>query len=156
GCVFDEEIDIEDQVAGVILYANGVLTSYTLCAYAPYEGHTIHLEGTLGRLEYQSVSSTGWLPGTKKSGESPKPTGSSLWFYGPDGTSEKIEIPKVEGGHGGSDPTLRRDLFGEPEPDPLGRQAPLWEGLQAVLVGAACNQSITTGQPVDIQALLEG
>ena len=156
GCVFDEEIDIEDQVAAVIWYENDVLCSYTLCAYAPYEGHTIHLEGPLGRLEYQSVSSTGWLPGAKEFSESPKSIGSSLWFYSPYGTSEKIEAPKVEGGHGGSDTLLLQDLFGEPTPDPLGRQAPLWEGLQAVLVGAACNESIATGNPVDIQALLKG
>ena len=155
GCVFAEEVDIEDEVAAVIRYQNGVLCSYTLCAHAPYEGHNIQLEGPLGRLEYVSVSDTGWLPGTKKFSQSPKPTGQSLWFYSPDGRSEKIEVPPVEGGHGGSDSLLRQDLFGEPRPDPLRRQAPLWEGLQAVLVGAACNESIATGKPVDVQGLLK-
>jgi len=146
GCVFDPEIDIEDQVAAIVRYENDVLLSYDLVAYAPYEGHRIVLEGVDGRLEYESVSSTQWLPGAKKFGTSPRTAGASLWFYAPDGSSEKIEAEKVEGGHGGSDTLLRQDLFGEPAEDPLGRQAPLWEGLQAVLVGAACNQSIATGE----------
>ena len=156
GCVFAEEIDIEDQAAAIIRYANGVLASYTLCAYAPYEGHKMQLEGTLGRLEYDVVGETGWLPGAKKFGKSPRPTGEALMFYSPEGRGERIEAPSLEGEHGGSDPLLRRDLFGEPRPDPLRRKAPLWEGLQAVLIGAAANHSIATGKPVDVQSLLQG
>jgi hypothetical protein len=77
-------------------------------------------------------------------------------FYAPGGRGEQIEAPTLEGEHGGSDPLLRRDLFGEPRPDPLRRKAPLGEGLQAVLIGVAGNESIATGKPVDVQALLQG
>lgn len=154
GCVFDEEIDIEDQASVIINYQNGILVSYTLCAYAPYEGHRIVIEGTLGRLESDSVGLTTWLTGPERFKESPRPHGRRLMFYSPDGKSEEIEVKVVKGGHGGSDVLLREDIFGKPTEDPLNRKAPLEEGIQAVLVGAAANQSIATGSPVKVQELL--
>jgi predicted dehydrogenase len=154
GCVFDEEIDIEDQAAVVINYQNGILVSYTMCAYASYEGHRIVIEGTLGRLEQDSVSSTTWLAGPKRFQESPRTAGRKLMFYSPDGRYEEIEVKRVEGGHGGSDVLLREDIFGASKEDPLHHKAPLEEGIQAVLVGAAANQSIATGSPVKVQELM--
>lgn len=154
GCVFDEEIDIEDQVSVVINYQNGILVSYTLCAYAPYEGNRIVIDGTLGRLEEERVSLTTWLAGPKRFQESPRTPGRKLMFYSPDGTSQEIEVEVMKGGHGGADVLLREDIFGEPTEDPLNRKAPLEEGIQAVLVGAAANQSIATGKPVKVQKLL--
>ena len=68
----------------------------------------------------------------------------------------EIEIPAGIGGHGGGDAILlmevfRRDLLiGE---NPLRRAAGYRDGLRAVSVGIAGNQSLCTGQPVDIDAL---
>ncbi len=155
GCVFAEEIDIEDQAAVTVEYDNGILLSYALCAYSPYEGARLLVDGTRGRIELNSVSTTTWLKGPERFQTAPLKPGSSLMFCSPDGRSEAIEIPRVEGGHGGADSLLQQDLFGEKTEDPLSRQATLMEGIQAVLVGAAANISIAGAEPVDVQSLLE-
>ena len=47
-CVFASEIDIEDTLSLVIRYRGGALVTYSLCAFAPYEGQRIGFNGTLG------------------------------------------------------------------------------------------------------------
>ena len=154
GCVFAEEIDIEDQVSAVVEYDNGVLMSYDLCAYSPYEGSRIVVDGIQGRLEYNSVHSTGWLKGSERFRGGPLKPGESLSLLSSDGKAELIEIHRVKGSHGGADTLILQDLFGEKGEDPLNRQASLMDGIQAVLIGAGANISMETGEPVEIQALL--
>ena len=70
---------------------------------------------------------------------------------------QQLPIPRVEGGHGGADTTLRDDFFGRPFDAPLKeRQASLWDAGQAVLIGDAANISMANGsQPVKVQELLK-
>jgi len=51
GCVFREDIDIFDQMAVQIKYANKIQVSYSLTAYSPYEGYRISFNGTKGKLD---------------------------------------------------------------------------------------------------------
>ncbi|MQA88283.1 MAG: gfo/Idh/MocA family oxidoreductase [Streptosporangiales bacterium] len=52
------------------------------------------------------------------------------------------------GGHGGGDALLLDDVFRRTAADPLGRRAGYLDGIRSVLVGAAANRSIATGEPV--------
>lgn len=163
-CVFGPEIDITDTISCSITYENGIEAGYSLIAYASYEGMDIHIEGTLGRLDLHSRFNTSWAVGHKNAdandqnmandGESAEDI-DTLKYYTPDGKMEDLTQQKLEGGHGGSDPALRKMLFGEELiPDPLKQKAELEEGIQAVLVGIASNKSIDLGgKPINPQTM---
>ena len=65
------------------------------------------------------------------------------------------DIPRAAGDHGGGDDQILERLFGgQSLPDPLGHMAGSWAGAMSVLIGAAANQSIATGESVSIDDLL--
>jgi len=70
---------------------------------------------------------------------------------------EQTYLPtKSTGGHGGADPLLADELFlGVSDQPELQRQAPLIDGVLAVLTGLAVHRSIVEHRPVRIQELLD-
>ncbi len=155
-CVFDPEIDVEDQAAVLIRYEDGVQVSYTLVAYSPYESQRVIIECERGRLEYSGLSNTGWVQDGRPLPGIEELAGEELKVYMPGKGIENVPVERVRGGHGGADPQLRADFFGQDFDAALNeRMASLDEAVQAVLIGAAANQSIATGKPVDVQSLLK-
>jgi predicted dehydrogenase len=147
GCVFAEEIDIEDTMSVTVRYRGGALLTYSLIAHSPYEGWRAALNGGEGRLELEEFHS-GRFAG--------EPTQAIRWFNRR-GEVVTYEISKAEGGHGGGDERLLERLFGGKErPDPLGHMADAWAGAMSVLIGVAANRSIATGEAVAIGDLLKG
>ena len=67
--------------------------------------------------------------------------------------AREVEIINGDGGHGGGDVLLLSDLFNGPGEDPLGRPSGYMDGLRAVSVGIAGNESLITGLPVLIPRL---
>jgi hypothetical protein len=65
----------------------------------------------------------------------------------------RVPVEEAQGGHGGGDPALLRDLFGEPQEDPFKRAASHIDGALSIAIGIAANKSIRTGQPVQIDEL---
>ncbi|NLF77960.1 MAG: Gfo/Idh/MocA family oxidoreductase, partial [Chloroflexi bacterium] len=53
--VFGEPITIEDTMAVTARYRNGVLLSYCLIAYSPWEGLNVAITGTKGRVELNII-----------------------------------------------------------------------------------------------------
>ena len=161
-CVFDPRIDIPDTVSSTISYENGITVGYTLLGYAAYESLWVAVEGTRGRLELFERYNTSWAPGHKDTSEQTAlvndgPGGRKALLLYPAGEGPAVDVtpaPEV-GGHGGSDPKCREAILGEGDlDDPLGQKAPLEEGIQAVLVGLAANESIRQGgKPVAVQSL---
>ena len=76
----------------------------------------------------------------------------TLCRYGK-GEPEEITVNQTEGGHGGADTLIVQDLFSD---TPSRTLATLEDGIQAVLVAAAVNESLATRQPADVQKLLKG
>ena len=159
GCVFDEEIDVEDTINASFTYENGIEACYSLIAYGSYEGMNIIVEGTEGRLEYIAKYGTSWaVGGTQKDAglgndgddDSDKKTLTLIKPY-----AKKVDITQAieKGGHGGADPKLQEMLYGgEDLEDPYGCKADLEEGIQAVLLGLATNKSMRNGaSPVNVQ-----
>ena len=161
--VFGDGISIEDDVAVLVRYQNKVVLSYHLTAYSPWEGFRVMFNGTKGRLEYDCME-TPYVSGDEDdhnisrnvSGASPvevkEPTTiiiHPLW-----GKAHSVPLPQVnEGGHGGADQNLLRDIFdGSPE-DPLGRAAGFEAGAMSILTGIAANRSMQTGLPVKVRDL---
>lgn len=156
GCVFAQEIDIEDHAAVLYSYRNGVRVQYDLAAFCSYEGWRVELEGTEGRLElveYQNTAFAAGAPGVHGSG---RPLGTEVTLFKPGRAPRRLRIPRRAGTHGGADTGLLNDFFGRPlDAPPTPQQAPLEEAVQAVLIGHAANVSIARGgRPVRVQEFL--
>ena len=74
--VFGDNISIEDTMSVTARYRNGVLLSYSLHAYCPWEGYRIAVNGTQGRLEVELVEKVGahFRPGQKPADYDPTKT----------------------------------------------------------------------------------
>jgi len=154
--VFGEGITIEDTMNVLVRYKSGVQMSYSLHAYAPWEGYRVAFNGTKGRIEvnHQESSYINAGNGSLTEGKSSSEQILLMPFFG---QPQVIELPRGEGGHGGGDPIMLREIFGEAEgsPDPLGRAANHLDGARSILTGIAANVSFATGQPVRVDDLLD-
>ena len=161
--VFSQGISIEDDVAVIVNYANRAVMSYHLTAYSPWEGYRVGFNGTGGRLELEVVENA-YISGDDMdpnrvdvreqegfhNNESARITVHPHW-------KEPYEISidsENEGGHGGGDDRMLKDLFAGVEEDPLGRAAGHREGARSILTGIAANESMRRGLPVRIADMI--
>jgi predicted dehydrogenase len=144
GCVFSDEIDIYDTMSLNVRYQNGVVMSYSLNAYMPYEGYRLVLNGTKGRLETFNIEKAPWFT----------PPQDEIQLTRQFGETEYIIVPHSTGDHGGGDARLQEALFRGGQPDPYRLTAGSHDGAMSILTGIAANKSIKTGQPVKIASLL--
>jgi predicted dehydrogenase len=156
--VFGEPITIEDTMAVTARYQNGVILSYCLVAYAPWEGLRVAITGTKGRVELDVIETAGGLSGQAKNRDIGASKGTfkqtDLRVYPMFGEEYPVEIPMTEGGHGGADPVLLEQLFApNPPDDPYQRAASHVDGATSIMLGIAANQSMATKQPVSIDDL---
>lgn len=143
GCVFDNSIDTYDSMTVEVKYDSGVLLSYSLVAFSPYEGQRIAFNGEKGRLDVKLVDGTEFTL-------SENFKGSRTWVPG-----ASDEPAPLDAGHGGSDGKLKNLLFVADTPDPLGKKAGSHAGIMSSLIGIAARTSIETGEPVRIADLME-
>jgi predicted dehydrogenase len=155
--VFGEPITIEDTMNVTARYRNGVLLSYCLIAYSPWEGLHVAITGTKGRIELDIVENINHLHGGKANAAASKGAFKSarIRAYPMFGTSYDVDIPSTgDGGHGGADPILLEQLFSpHPPDDPFKRAASHIDGAASILVGIAGNESMKTGKMVVIDDL---
>ncbi|GAA1771891.1 Gfo/Idh/MocA family oxidoreductase [Streptomonospora arabica] len=157
--VFGTGITIEDDMSVLVRYASGAKLSYHLAAYSPWEGYRVAITGSGGRLEldvtespYTEPGSTGDVPvrGMPAPKES---TVSRLVLRRHWRAPEEIDVAVGEGSHGGGDVRMLDTLFGASGVQPRPTHT---DGTNALLTGLAANESIRTGRPVDVAALLAG
>jgi len=142
GCVWREDIDIFDKMSVQIRYANKVQVSYSLTTYSPYEGYRISFNGTSGKLDAWIKERQPWY----------KDHHDELQLTRNFGKTEYIRISNTEGGHGGGDIRLRKQLF-NPGTDRYKQAAGARDGAMSVLIGIAARKSIDSGMPVKIESL---
>ncbi len=147
-CVFSPDIDITDHVSVGIRYKNGVHACYTLCAHSAVESMRVEIEGTIARLEYEVIYSSD--PNISKSEGDLNGHYQILRVIEFGKPVETVKIPEVKGSHGGADLLMCKDLFGGESSD---SKATLEDGLQAVLIGIAANESMRTGKVVELESL---
>ncbi|KAL2192698.1 hypothetical protein P885DRAFT_47056 [Corynascus similis CBS 632.67] len=152
--VFGDGISIEDTMNVLVRYRNGAVMTYSLTAYAPWEGFRVSFNGTGGRLEVEVAENSYVNSGGDQGAEGAVERKSILLrplFEKP----REIEIPDGEGSHGGGDKVLLQDLFGEPKTDEYMRAASHIDGAASILTGIAANKSIATGQVVFVDDILK-
>ncbi len=145
GCVWDNDIDTYDSMTVEVKYNSGVLLSYSLNAYMPYEGQRIAFNGQKGRLDIRLYNNQVWDPGHASDfrlTHSFKET--KTWHIEPD-----------EGTHGGSDVAMKDQLFIPGKGDPLGKMADSRAGVMASLIGIAARESIKTGKTIKIADMIQ-
>jgi predicted dehydrogenase len=153
--VFGEPISIEDTMAVAARYSNGVLLSYCLVAYCPWEGLRVAITGTQGRIEMDIEESITHLLGDGQVSASKGPFKQARMRVFPMfGPAYEVDVPVGQGGHGGADPVMLEQIFSPtPPPDPYRRAASHIDGAASVLVGIAANQAMRTGQLICIDDL---
>ncbi len=141
-CVFSDEIDIEDTISVNVQYSRGTVMSYSLTAHSPYEGISMMLNGTEGRLEIRQRD----LQGRGYDVQYER----TVKIYNRLGEEISYDIPqKTSRGHGGADGELRDRLFRYPDaPDPLGQMASVRAGMMSIGIGMASNISLKEGRRV--------
>jgi len=158
--VFGDHISIEDTIAVMARYHNGVILNYSLLAYCPWEGERAVINGTRGQVELFARGkghvirgqSDADLAREQYTGE--KYVRLQRMFEPP----IDVEVPEVKGGHGGADAGILERVFLPDElrpEDPLGRDSSHYDGAASLLMGFGANRSIETGQPVETDTLMK-
>lgn len=155
GCVFSPEINIWDTRAVTVGYANDVFLSYSLNNYAPYEGYKVAFIGTEGRIE-QDVVEASYISGYDGELERRTPENNvRLEVFPLFEESYQVDVKVEEGGHGGGDIRLLKDIFlADSVPDPLKRKAGGIDGAMSILTGIAARRSIELGRKIDVNKLV--
>lgn len=151
--VFGDGISIEDTMSVTVRYRNRALLTYSLNAYLPWEGYRIAFNGTKGRIEANVIEQSYVNSGGDKALEGAV-KGVNLLVFPMFGEPYKAELAESEGGHGGGDPVLLNDLFGEPVEDRFRRAADHVDGARSILTGIAANLSMAQGRPVKVDELV--
>ncbi|KAF7562917.1 hypothetical protein G7046_g1253 [Stylonectria norvegica] len=152
--VFSDGISIEDTMSLLVRYRNGAVMTYSLTAYAPWEGFRVNFNGTGGRLEVEVVENSYVNSSGEQSLEGSLERRTILLrplFEKP----REIELEESTGAHGGGDSVLLEDLFGTPVSDEYMRAASHVDGAASILTGIAANRSIATGQVVHVDDVLK-
>ena len=149
--VFGEPITIEDTMNVTARYANGLLLSYSLIAYAPWEGLRVALTGSKGRIEMDVVENVTHLQAAASKGAFKQTV---IRVFPMFGKPYEVAVPMAAGGHGGADPIMLEQLFAaNPPADPYRRAASHIDGAASILLGMAANLSMASGEQVDIDDL---
>jgi len=154
--VFRDGIDIEDSMSVLVRYRNGVMFNYSLNAFCPEEGYRLHITGDKGRIEYIEMHNSHIIAGQSDTelGKQQSHKRQELKVLPLFAEPYLVEIPRGVGGHGGGDVRLQEAMFSPNPPfDKYARNAGHEQGLASALIGIAANESIKTGQPVDICSL---
>jgi predicted dehydrogenase len=147
--IYDEEIGIEDTYSAVVRYRGGASMTYSANFSAAWEGYTLGINGTHGRLETTHLVAPGRSPWAADATE-------TIAVYPLFGQRQVHSVRRVSGGHGGADPRLKYDLYvGEtPQDRELGCMAGARDGVYAVAIGEAVWRSVVEKRVINIEQLL--
>ncbi|MEF3306048.1 Gfo/Idh/MocA family oxidoreductase [Paenibacillus sp. GYB003] len=152
--VFGDGISIEDTLGVMVRYKNKAIMTYSLNAYLPWEGYNVVFNGSKGRIEMKVVERAYVNSGGKKEDEGAL-SYKKLTVQPMFDKAYEVEIEERAGGHGGGDPILLNDLFGERTEDRFRRAASHVDGAVSILTGVAGNLSMQTGGAVRIDDLVK-
>lgn len=138
----------------MVKYKSNAIMTYSLNAYLPLEGFQVVFNGSKGRIQAKALENSYINAGgaTAKEGAVKE---NSIEVYPMFGEPYKVEVERKAGGHGGGDPVLLEDLFGNPPEDKFKRAASHVDGVMSIMTGVAANKSIATGKQIRIEDLIK-
>jgi len=151
--VFGDGISIEDTMGVLVRYGSGAILTYSLVAYVPWEGYNLAINGTAGRLEAVVAHAT-YVNAGGDVGDEGANAFEKIRIFPMFEKPYDVDVPKAEGGHGGGDAIMLKDVFGEPSEDRFKRAASHIDGAMSILTGIAANESFNTRRPVRIADLV--
>ena len=165
--VFGPGVTTEDNLAVIVDYARDATLSYALNAHAPWEGYRVAVNGDEGRAELEVVERAAVLtdaegrvvidPSALMRAEPVEGLrahgGERLTLQRHWEAAQDVKIKEGTGGHGGGDALLLNDIFRGSEEDWLERSADWVDGVRAIAIGIAGNESLGTGLPIKITDL---
>jgi predicted dehydrogenase len=161
--VFGPGVTTEDNLAVIVDYAREVTLNYALNAHSPWEGYRVAVNGDEGRAELEVVERAAVLtdaegravidPSASAVESSSRTGGERLTLQRHWDVAQDVKIEEGAGAHGGGDALLLADIFRGPGDDWLERPADWLDGIRAIAVGMAGNESLRTGLPVKITDL---
>jgi predicted dehydrogenase len=160
--VFGDGITAEDTMSVSARYRNGVILTYSLVAYSPWEGFRVSITGDRGRVELEHVETAGLV---FVGGEDQERAGRAHGLEDRVGTEVRVfpmfgdawrePSPVEDLGHFAADEAILAEILGgAPGPDPLGRSATHLDGAASIALGIAANESIARGAPVRVDELI--
>lgn len=137
--LYETPTDAPDHQAVMIEYDNGILSTFTVCLAQPRDTRRLRIYGANGALEGDIGRSTIAV-------EKPRDAGPG---------SERREVPigGDEAGHHGADPLIGAAFWHGALGAPGTIRAGMREGIEAVLIGLAAEESKRSGLPVDVREL---
>jgi predicted dehydrogenase len=145
GCVWDNDIDTYDLMTVEVKYNNGVLLSYSLNAYMPYEGQRIAFNGEKGRLDVRRYNRQPWeVPHAAEFRLTKNFKDTRTWT-----------VARSEGPHEGADMKLKNLWFKPDQLDPLGKRAGSRAGVLSSIIGIAARKSIESGKRIKIADMVD-
>lgn len=163
-CVFREDIDIYDKMSVQVKYANGVVLTYSLTTYSPYEGWRMSINGKEGKLdvnegipwENENSSQENLHKKEFSQTKSVETYFEKLVLMKNFGTPEIMKVPVSKSGHGGGDKKLHDKIFkSQNSEDPFKHAAGTRDGAMSILVGIAARKSIEQNRPILISDLTD-
>jgi len=143
-CLYRQDINIWDNMAVQIKYANDALVSYSLVAGMPYEGYAIGFNGTKGRLDARIYHSQPWQVDRLADIRLTRNFKGTL----------ETTIGEGGGGHWGADDKMQ-DMIFRGAPDPMGQNAGTRAGAMSILIGIGARHSIEQNRKVTIDEMVK-
>jgi predicted dehydrogenase len=144
-CVYRRDINVWDTQTLNVRYHNGVLMTYSLNCFMPYEGYKLSFNGTKGRLDARVYHAQPWKEDVL----------ADIRITPLFKDSRTETVGAGGGGHWGSDTKMQDLIFRGPRPDPLHQAATPREAALACLLGIAGRRSIELQRPVFIEELVK-
>lgn len=143
--LYDAEIAVEDTYSVVVRYRRGASMTYSCNFSCPWEGYTLAINGTHGRLETTHYTAPSRCP-------FPVNDRQSVTYMPMFGERQVWETRQMAGGHGGADDVMKWDMFAgqSEESKALGIFAGAESGAYAVVVGELIWRSIEANRPLDV------
>lgn len=160
GCVFSDEIDIEDSVSVNIDYSGGTVVSYSLTTHSPYEGPKFVFNGKDGRIEADGCYSI--EEGRQVRTIKVYTRYGDVITYSFDRKGMKAKTNTLTGaplngdlygGHNGSDYLMRNMIFRGITNDPMSQVADIRAAAMSIGIGIAANKSMKENRAVAITEL---
>ncbi len=144
-CAYLNHSTIYDNMSVSVQYSKGTILSYNLNLFSIRgEGWRMTITGDKGVMRVENIGP-----------EDVPSKNYKIDLYFENDEHQVVLFPKASGAHAGGDERLLAKLFGNDTTDELHQCADYMAGLVSAMIGICGNESIATGETIDIKQRIE-